>query len=46
MFDLVEMSNFVVDQIPKPLSLSLHLKTRTACYDKQGAIACIPKDDI
>ena len=38
-FDLVEMSNIFVDQIPKLLSLSLHLKTRPACSDKQGAIA-------
>jgi len=43
---LVEMSNIFVDQIPKLLSLSLHLKTGTACYDKQGVIACIPKDVI
>ena len=42
-FDLVEMPNIFVDQIPKLLSLSLHLKTGTACYDKQGAIACIPE---
>ena len=45
-FDVVEMSNIFVDQIPKPLSLSLHLKTRPACSDKRGAIACIPQDDI
>ena len=32
---LVEMSNIFVDQIPKLLSRSLHLKTRPACYDKQ-----------
>ena len=45
-FDLGEMSNIFVDQIPKLLSLSLPLETGTACYDKHGAIACIPKDDI
>ena len=43
---LVEMSNIFVDQIPKLLSLSFRLKTRPACSDQQGAIACIPKDDI
>ena len=43
---LVEMSNIFVDQITKLLSLSFRLKTRPACYDQQGAIACIPEDDI
>ena len=45
-FDLVEMSNILDDQIPKLLFLRLHLRTRPACSDQQGAIACIPKDDI
>ena len=45
-FHVVAMPNIFADQIPKLLSLSLHLKTGTACSDKQGAIACIPKDDI
>ena len=44
-FDVAEMSNIFVDQIPKLLPLSLHLKTRPACSDKQGVIA-ITQDDI
>ena len=43
---LVVMSNIFVDQITKLLSLSFLLKTGPACYDQQGAIACVPEDDI
>ena len=37
---------FLLIKIKKLLSLSFRLKTRPACYDQQGAIACIPEDDI
>ena len=42
-FDLVEMSNIFVNQIPKLLSLSLHLETGTACSDKQGRLHAFRK---